>query len=203
MIMWEDYSEIAKSAFVNKNAKLDHPVHLSPGIQLHAEVEIGRYSFLNAGVIVYPHVKVGRYCSIARSCEIGLAMHPSTWMSTHTFQYHKSYFPRMPEYAGLKRKAWRSHPETRIGNDVWIGAKSMIVSGVNIGDGAIIAAGAVVVKDVEPYSIVGGVPARHLKYRFETEIIDKLLDIKWWTREPQELSGLPFDDIESCIEMLK
>jgi serine acetyltransferase len=67
-----------------------------------------------------------------------------------------------------------------IGNDVWIGAKSTIMSGVKIGDGAIVAAGALVTKDVEPYSMVGGNPAKHLKYRFDDEDIQGLLEIKWW-----------------------
>jgi hypothetical protein len=68
----------------------------------------------------------------------------------------------------------------RIGNDVWIGSNSTIMSNVNIGDGAIVAYGAVVTKDVMPYSIVGGVPARHLKFRFEEYIVERLLEIRWW-----------------------
>ena len=76
------------------------------------------------------------------------------------------------------------HPSCKgdiiIGNDVWIGAKSTIMSGVKIGDGVIIAAGALVTKDVEPYSVVGGNPAKHIKYRFDEEQIVDLLKIKWW-----------------------
>jgi acetyltransferase-like isoleucine patch superfamily enzyme len=70
--------------------------------------------------------------------------------------------------------------DIRIGNDVWIGAKATIMSGVNIGHGSIVAAGSLVTKDVEPYSIVGGNPAKHLKYRFDKNQIDDLLDIAWW-----------------------
>jgi serine acetyltransferase len=76
------------------------------------------------------------------------------------------------------------HPSCKgditVGNDVWIGAKSTIMSGVKIGDGAIVAAGALVTKDVEPYSIVGGNPARLLKYRFDKSQIEELLKIEWW-----------------------
>lgn len=72
-----------------------------------------------------------------------------------------------------------------IGNDVWIGANAIILQGVTIGDGAIIAAGAVVTKDVPPYAIVGGVPAKVIKYRFSDEVILKLLQIKWWDK-PEE-----------------
>ena len=76
------------------------------------------------------------------------------------------------------------HPSCKgditIGSDVWIGAKSTIMSGVRIGHGSIVAAGSLVTKDVEPYSVVGGNPAKHLKYRFEDQQIIDLLDIAWW-----------------------
>ena len=83
------------------------------------------------------------------------------------------------------------HPSCKgdiiVGNDVWIGAKSTIMSGIKIGDGVIVAAGAVVTKDVEPYSIVGGNPAKHLKYRFEEQQIKDLLDIAWWNWEESKI----------------
>jgi serine acetyltransferase len=83
------------------------------------------------------------------------------------------------------------HPSCKgditIGSDVWIGAKSTIMSGVKIGHGAIVAAGALVTKDVEPYSVVGGNPAKHLKYRFKEEQIKNLLDIAWWEWEENKI----------------
>jgi hypothetical protein len=74
-----------------------------------------------------------------------------------------------------------------IGNDVWIGAKSTIMSGVKIGHGAIVAAGAVVTKDVQPYSVVGGNPAKHIKFRFDEKQIEKLLEISWWDWEESKI----------------
>lgn len=76
-----------------------------------------------------------------------------------------------------------SSPKNIIGNDVWIGARAMILSGVKIGDGAVIAAGAVVTKDVEPYTIVGGVPAKPIRKRFTDEQIDALIKLKWWDKD--------------------
>lgn len=198
-----EFSEIAKSSHININAHIDHPIHLSPSAQLHSDVSIGKYTFINIGTIIYPHVKVGKFCSIARNCEIGAANHPSNWLSTHTFQYHKSYFPRLPEYIDLKRKSWRSHTPTEIGNDVWIGSKSVILAGVKIGDGAIVAAGAVVTKDIPAYAIAGGVPAKIIKMRFDEDIISDLKSIKWWDLGISQLSNLPFDDVRSCIKKLK
>jgi len=69
---------------------------------------------------------------------------------------------------------------TQIGNDVWIGARAIVLDGISIGDGAVIAAGAVVTKDVPPYAIVGGVPAKLIRYRFEDDVIQELLKWKWW-----------------------
>jgi tetrahydrodipicolinate N-succinyltransferase len=74
-------------------------------------------------------------------------------------------------------------PTTEIGNDVWIGARAVLRTGVKIGDGAIVAAGAVVVKDVEPFSIVGGVPAKHIRYRFSHEEIERIHQSDWWNKD--------------------
>lgn len=173
-------SEIAQSATVKNQDLLEHPVHLSPRVEIHADSSVGKFTFINAGSVLFPHVSVGRYCSIARNCEIGAAAHPSNFMSTHSFQYHGSQFPKIPEYKNIKRVLWRGHKSTTIGNDVWIGAKSIILCGISIGDGAIVAAGAVVTKDVPPYAIVGGSPAKIIRFRFEEATVSELLELKWW-----------------------
>ena len=95
------------------------------------------------------------------------------------------------------------HHQTTIGNDVWIGAKAIIKCGVTIGHGAVVAGGTFVSKDVPPYAIVGGVPAKVIKYRFDEATIQQLLELEWWNIPIEHLANIRFDDINSAIEDCK
>jgi len=120
---------------------------------------------------------VGNFCSIASNVNIYLGgNHRTDWVTTYPFGHiHHNIFNN---FNGV------GHPSTKgdviIGNDVWIGTDVTIMSGVTIGDGSVIANNSHVVKNVEPYSLVGGNPAKFIKYRFTPEQIEKLLEIKWW-----------------------
>lgn len=122
------------------------------------------------------YADIGKFCSIATGVKIGIAEHPTNLLSTNSVFYLEhslnENFRNEIEYT--------PYTHTKIGNDVWIGEKALIMSGLTIGDGAIIAAHAVVTKDVPPYAIVGGVPAKVIKYRFPKDVIEKLLEIQWW-----------------------
>lgn len=120
--------------------------------------------------------KIGKFCSISWNVTIGATSHPYSTISSHAFPY--------TPYAGnfVKEKI-KNDVKTNIGNDVWIGCNSVIMPGINIGDGAVIGAGSVVTKDIEPYAIYGGVPAKLIKYRFDKETIKRLLEVKWWDKE--------------------
>ena len=107
---------------------------------------------------------------------IGVRKHPTDMISTHPAFYANN--KAFETYAD--RMYCDELPNIEIGNDVWIGSKSTVLGNIRIGDGAVVAYGSVVTKDVPPYAIVGGVPARIIKYRFDKEIIDRLLEIKWW-----------------------
>jgi virginiamycin A acetyltransferase len=122
---------------------------------------------------------IGKYCSIACGAKFMFtsANHRMESLSTYPF-------PIFFEEWGLNVKdvtqAWDNHGDIVIGNDVWIGYEAVIMQGVNIGDGAVIGTRAVVTKDVAPYSIVGGVPAKEIRKRFSVDVIAKLIETKWW-----------------------
>ena len=128
---------------------------------------------------------VGNFCSIASNVNIYLGgNHRIDWVTTFPFGHiHHQTFNK---FNGV------GHPATKgdvvIGNDVWIGANVTIMSGVTIGDGVVIANNSHVVKNVEPYSLVGGNPAKLIKYRFTPEQIEKLLEIKWWFWEDSKIN---------------
>lgn len=130
---------------------------------------------------------VGNFCSIAGNVTIYLGgNHRTDWITTYPFGHiHPNIFN---SFNGV------GHPATKgsviIGNDVWIGNDVTIMSGVTIGDGAVIANNSHVVKNVEPYAIVGGNPAKFIKYRFKPEQIEKLLEIKWWNWEDKKINSI-------------
>lgn len=145
---------------------------------------------------------IGRFVSIGRNVEIGLAKHPIDYLSSHPFCVANTLFERSEGYDKIQRLPWSFHAPTIIGNDVWIGAKACVISGVTIGNGAIIAAGSVVTKNVPPYAIVGGVPSKIIRYRFSEQQITSLEQLKWWELPLEKIKNLPFNDIDLCIEQL-
>lgn len=146
--------------------------------------------------------KIGRFCSINDRAQVYAHNHALGRVTTHPILDDLRFAPPSPKIwssientgSPIRHAAFTSEDElVEIGNDVWIGTNAVILSGVHIGDGAIIGAGAIVTKDVEPYAIVGGVPAKFIRYRFSREIIDAFLRIKWW--------DWPLEKIEENIEL--
>lgn len=146
---------------------------------------LGDYSYLGPDCMV-ADASIGRFCAIAASVRIGAPNHPIERPSLHRFTYCPEYY----NSAAIRDHAFfaaRRADRVVIGNDVWIGHAVTVLPGVSVGDGAVLAAGAVVTKNVAPYTIVGGVPARLLRERFSRAIAARLARIAWW--------NWPFDTI--------
>ena len=149
-------------------------------------------------------LSIGNFCSIANNIEVFLGGgHRTDWITTYPFGHVNCEI--FNTFNGI------GHPKTNgnvvIGNDVWIGAGCTIMSGITISDGAVLAANSHVVKDVEPYSIVGGNPAKHIKYRFSKEQIEALLTIQWWNWADEKIkencSVLCNNNIDELIKIHK
>ncbi|WP_137701948.1 CatB-related O-acetyltransferase [Marimonas lutisalis] len=194
---------IHRRVIVDKSAKLETPVRLARFVKIDANCSVGRLSYISDFSYLASDSHVGRFCSIARFVEIGVFDHPMHFLSTHPFQYSHGHFTGQPEWEAITRVPLERPRGPQIGNDVWIGTKVTILRGVTVGDGSVIAAGSVVKDDVPPYAIVAGAPAKIIKYRFPPDIIDRLLASRWWNRPLEEISHLPFDNIEQALDLLE
>ena len=151
--------------------------------------------------IHHERLVIGKFCSIACGAKFlfNCANHSLRSLSTYTF-------PLFYEEWGLDRtdvaSAWDNKGDIVIGNDVWIGFEAVILAGVHIGDGAIIGARAVVTKDVEPYSIVGGVPAREIRNRFDANTIERLLRLRWWDWPVEKIRNSLFQITNGNLDAL-
>jgi len=161
---------------VNKNIRIECPVTFFEKVYVANDVQIGKYTYIVEGT-VNSGVKIGRYCSLGRQLSIGEIDHPIEWLTTSVIVNAngngKFKYDDFPKYD------YQDNRKTIIGNDVWAGLGVILKRGITIGDGAIIGAGSVVTHDVAPYAIVGGVPAKLIRYRFNNEIINKLLELQW------------------------
>lgn len=152
---------------------------------------LGKYSYIGHNCFFIQTV-IGRYCSIAKNVRIITGTHPiNDFISSSPIFYSKTY--PFSIFKGKKEKFSEikyvsENIQCKIGNDVWIGEDVKIMGGVTIGDGAIIGTGSIVTKNVSPYSIVVGIPAKTIRYRFDKDIIDSLLQEQWWNLEINELS---------------
>lgn len=173
-------------------------------------IEIGDYTMYNDFVndpcdfeknnVLYHYpvngdkLKIGKFCSIACGAKFIFTSANHSLKSLSTYP-----FPIFFEEWGLDAKniseAWDNKGDIVIGSDVWIGYEAVILSGVTIGDGAVVGARAVVTKDVPPYTVVGGVPARPIKKRFDEQTIDRLLKLRWW--------DLGREKIKECIPFIQ
>jgi len=171
-------------------------------------LRLGAFSYAVSGY--YFACDIGRYCSFGEQVQVGRHGHPMHWISTSPFFYLQfEQVLDQPLPAGVESlggKSFKSHTpptilkRTKIGNDVWIGHGAFLLPGITVGHGAVIAAKSVVTKDVPPYSIVAGSPAKVIRDRFSESYKEALLASKWWEFAPWQLRGADVEDIPAFTQ---
>jgi chloramphenicol O-acetyltransferase type B len=179
-----------------KNVRIHATSKVEAGSEL-ANVIMDRHSFCGYYCEII-NCDIGSFCSIANHVVIGGGMHPMDWVSTSPAFYHGRDSIAMKYSQHARHAALR----TVIGPDVWIGERAMLKQGVTIGTGAVVGMGAIVTKDVAPYAVVAGNPAREIRKRFDPEVVTRLLQSQWWTLD-DEVLGRAAQDVRDPLVFLE
>lgn len=187
------YSKFLKDVFFESNVNMQSPI-ISP----NKDVFVGRFSYMNDGGYIRNNTYIGRYCSIGRRVTISAGMHNTMGLSSSpSLNQGIRYNGAQSELLKISSK----RPTlTKIKNDVWIGDGAVIMPGITIGTGAVIAANAVVTKDVAPYTVVGGVPAKVIKERFPPDVVTSLIASEWWKLKHEQITSMSLSNIYSFID---
>ena len=186
---WCNNSELAEYVTLYENVRVSNS-------------KVGKFTYFAEGARI-SNAQIGNFCSIGPQVLMGRGTHPTKkFVSTHPIFFSTG---KQAQISFADKTYFDEIRPVIIGNDVWIGAKTYICDGVTIGNGAIIAAGAIVTKDVPPYAMVGGVPAKVLRYRFSMEEIDFLLKDAWWNKDINWLREhyKDFHNVKTYADMVK
>jgi acetyltransferase-like isoleucine patch superfamily enzyme len=193
---------------MHRDTKFFGPVRINCEIVHKMPITIDAFTLINGGHFTF--CDIGRYCSIAPDVSVGLGAHPMDRITSSpvTWDSHYQGWREFVEHAMkidpvVNTVGSPGRGKTIIGHDVWLGRGVFIKAGVTIGHGAIIGAHACVLKDVPPYAIVGGVPAKLIRMRFPDAIIERLLALRWWRFALSAIEGLPYGSIEATLDFLE
>ncbi len=189
------FSKVSVFALLS-DSRVDVTAAVCSGTRLYRSA-LGRYSYVGRNSFI-TNCSIGNFCSIAGNCNIGGTGHPLNWVSTSSV-FHK--------WDNILKKNFARHEydifqQTVIGNDVWIATNAMLKAGITVADGAVIGMGAVVTKNVGPYEIWAGNPAKCIRKRFDDETVKKLLESRWWDLPDEQIEMLaPYmTDVEKFLE---
>lgn len=175
--------KIEKGCCVDKNSTIDNHVRIFENTIINNS-KISSFTYIGRNCLIQ-FVTIGKFCSIANDVLIGLGAHPLNLFSTSPLFYRSK---NVLNYKLIETDIdFQDYKPIIIGNDVWIGTRVIIVGGITIGNGAVIAANAVVTKDVPPFAVVAGIPAKVIKYRSSKEVIEGILDENWWDLRIEDL----------------
>lgn len=175
------FSKISLCSFVRKS-DIDKTAAICMGSRVY-DSRVDRYSFVGKNTFIYK-TSVGAFTSISNNCYIGSLSHPMNWVSTSSV-FHKGNNVLKKNFS---EHDFISYKQTYIGNDVWVGEGCKIKAGVTIGDGAVIGMGSIVTKDVEPYAVYAGNPAKKIKDRFDDDLAEKIKRSMWWKWSDEKIA---------------
>ena len=197
------------TGYLAEGSRIEAPTSVMSVVAPGAFLDVGAFCNLSGGSI--NNVRFGRYCSVANGVVIGPHAHPTDWLTTS----RTAYYPQVNGWDALVaganlgkvharlRPFTEACPNTTVGPDVWIGQGAFIKAGVSIGAGAIIGAHATVLKDVPPYGVVVGIPARVLRLRFPEATVERLLALEWWRYSIYDLFDAPMDSIDAALDVIE
>ena len=201
---------------VTGSLECECPVNLTMENSFSGACAVGAFTYIDRSGI-FRHTTIGRFCSIAQWVVAGPGQHNTSFLSTHPFIYdpddgtaqlgcYEAYKNILghtqPSSQSIPR--YISNPHITIENDAWIGTRAILMEGVTIGHGAVVAAGAVVTKDVAPYMIVGGVPAKPIRPRFDEATVARLLELRWWNYDMSKVSNqVDYGNPQEVIDFMK